>query len=74
MITDKQIRDKWREVCESRPKGCTIDSGAMVIEVVRWAVKLTKPVLEMDLPEVCDCGQPFPKSGHCPYCGANARY
>jgi hypothetical protein len=39
MLTDDQIRGKWREVCANShrpPEG--IDSGAWVIEVVRWAM------------------------------------
>jgi hypothetical protein len=32
------------------------------------------PTSEMEYPEVCDCGQPFPKSGKCEFCGAHARH
>jgi len=24
--------------------------------------------------DLCDCGEPFPASGHCGFCGAHARY
>lgn len=27
-----------------------------------------------DVPDVCDCGVPFPDSGYCKFCGAHARY
>jgi len=28
----------------------------------------------VDDAEVCDCGKPFPESGHCRFCGARSRY
>lgn len=38
MFTEKEIREKWREICtKDRPKGCVIDSGSFAIELVRWA-------------------------------------
>jgi len=29
--------------------------------------------LAVDVAEVCDCGEPFPKSGYCKFCGARER-
>lgn len=29
--------------------------------------------LEMELPEVCNCGKPYPHSGYCPFCGTHRR-
>lgn len=37
MITDTEIRMKWKDATTRHRSVDIIDSGAMVIEVVRWA-------------------------------------
>jgi len=34
----------------------------------------TQAVEQTLAPDFCDCGEPFPKSGYCMFCGARARY
>ena len=35
--------------------------------------KLRPTPRALDAAEVCDCGEPFPESGYCKFCGAHQR-
>lgn len=50
MLTNKEIREKWRQICtRDRRKGDALDSGAFAIELARWVESRPTP----DAPEVC---------------------
>ncbi len=36
-------------------------------------VEICPAPLAVDVAEFCDCGEPFPESGYCKFCGAHER-
>lgn len=48
MITDEQIREKWKEVIYQTPRPPEGIDGALVIEVVRWALNYRISLQERD--------------------------
>ena len=74
MLTEKEIRQKWREICtRNRPPGCAVDSGAFAIELVRWVESGLTPVAADAL---CDCYISVPAGNYpdlCAHCSKKAR-
>ena len=64
------------EICKE------FDSRVPVVGLAIARLELAKALAEseaaqqplvVDVAEVCDCGEPFPKSGYCKFCGARER-
>ena len=43
-------------------------------DMIRSAVERNLTTGAVDVALLCDCGEPFPESGYCQFCGAHQRH
>jgi hypothetical protein len=53
--------------------GCTLNA-LIDVSVGETSNLLAGVFPTKNMVEVCDCGQPFPENGYCPFCGAHQRH
>ena len=62
----------WITGAQSLGRGAEVEKFAHDMAMsIRAAKRPTSRAL--DVAEVCDCGEPFPESGYCKFCGARQR-